>query len=71
MRQTKEKYEEKTYSEFQGTTLRLQKIFDEQMSDCVKNGVLKETPYEEVIYPAHLVPKANGEMSLEWLISRR
>jgi hypothetical protein len=57
--------ERKTYSEFQRTS-RLQKIFDEQMSDWIKNGVLKETPYEDLIYinPAHLVPKANGKMKL-------
>jgi hypothetical protein len=55
----------KYYSEFHGTP-RLQKFFDEQMQDWINNGVLKQTPYEELIYinPAHLVPKANGKMRL-------
>jgi hypothetical protein len=46
--------QKKFYSEFQGTP-RLQKIFNQQMLDWIKNGVLRETPYEELTYinPAH------------------
>jgi hypothetical protein len=57
--------EKKTYSQFHGTP-RLQKIFDDQMLDWIKNGVLRETPYEDLVYvnPAHLIPKANGKMRL-------
>jgi hypothetical protein len=57
--------EKKCYSEFHGTP-RLLKIFDQQMLDWIKNGVLRETPYEELIYVnlAHLVPKANGKVIL-------
>jgi hypothetical protein len=57
--------QQKYYSEFHGTP-RLQKIFDEPMQDWINNGVLKQTPYEDLIYvnPAHLVPKTNGKMRL-------
>jgi hypothetical protein len=36
------------------------------MLDWIKNGVLRETLYEDLVYvnPAHLVPKANGKMRL-------
>jgi hypothetical protein len=36
------------------------------MQYWINNGVLKKTPYEDLIYvnPAHLVPKANGKMRL-------
>jgi hypothetical protein len=44
----------------------IMKIFDEKMENMLKNGVIMEAPYEELIWinPCHLVPKVNGDMRL-------
>jgi hypothetical protein len=44
----------------------LKKIYDQKMTDMLKNGVITEVPYEDLLWinPTHLVPKANGDMRL-------
>jgi hypothetical protein len=44
----------------------LKKIYDQKMTDMLKNGVITEVPYEDLLWinPTHLVPKANGNMRL-------
>jgi hypothetical protein len=44
----------------------MMKIFDEKVEKMQKNGVVMETPYEELLWinPCHLVPKANGDQRL-------
>jgi hypothetical protein len=55
----------KVYLEFHGLPP-LQMIFNQQMSDWIKNGVLKKTSYSQLTYinSAHLVVTANRKMSL-------
>jgi hypothetical protein len=44
----------------------LEKIYDEKMTNMLKNGVIAEVPYKDLLWinPTHLVPKANGDMRL-------
>jgi hypothetical protein len=50
----------------------MMKIFDEKMENMLKNGVIVEAPYEELIWinPCHLVPKANGDMRLVMVMTK-
>jgi hypothetical protein len=44
----------------------LKKIYDQKMIDMLKNGVITEVPYKDLLWinPTHLVPKASGDMRL-------
>jgi hypothetical protein len=44
----------------------LKKIYDQKMTDMLKNGVITEVPYQDLLWInlTHLVPKANGDMRL-------
>jgi hypothetical protein len=44
----------------------LKKNYDQKMIDMLKNGVITEVPYQDLLWinPTHLVLKANGDMHL-------
>jgi hypothetical protein len=55
----------KRYCEYSASPA-MMKIFDEKMENMLKNGVIVEAPYEELLWinSCHDVPKANGDMRL-------
>jgi hypothetical protein len=56
----------KCYREYVAPSDNLKKIYDQKMTDMLKNGVITEVPYKNLLWinPTHLAPKANGDMRL-------
>jgi hypothetical protein len=44
----------------------LKKIYDQKLTDMLKNGVIVQVPYQDLLWinPTHLVPKENSDMLL-------
>jgi hypothetical protein len=56
----------KKYSEYKTSSPKLRRLYDEEMEKFVKNGVIEEASYDDLIWisPTNLVPKANGKVRL-------
>jgi hypothetical protein len=56
----------KCYREYVAPSDNLKKIYHQKMINMLKNGVIAEVPYQDLLWinPTHLVPKANGDMRL-------